>query len=1022
MAGNVATTPTPDNEPVTPQGFLDWLEDFGKSVGKAFESAGEDIWASVKDLGEIALDEAKVFYYQSGLAELLQNMSEADAEKLQQQYADALSGDFKSYKNDVSDLVSNVVKIIQAPGKLAVGSVLAGIGDILNDPSLAQDYDSMLDEVADAVGTAIGTGMAVTARLSTTQIMLMTSIIVGISVAPATGFGPDWSSLANDIVSSILDSVTISVNGAKDIIADVIKSVGYLIKLITDSIIDTGAAVEAVFDAAIYNENIAQAYLNAQTDLSTHQNFISQLVTVGLMVAVTVGIALLTGGVGIGFAISLGATLAFGGLMAVSGYQQDEEIGEIEKDITSYLNNFKIWAANQVVVVQAMQNAMVDEVSKQLNASLINAQIGLGFWENFFNDSVARYKAQASYQLGAYQAGLFQANQCLGTPKLDTIKNNPPTADVGSTFGFSTGWLNLNPSQGFVAYEPSRKHFVQEVAEMPASFPTTDPKTGQQTVIPLFWFLQNVSKDITQSPTSQIVFEIRLKPIYLINQFYVGIGIGGIPLDMNALLTSQQSAIDRYHLAKMIVIKKEASDAPVSVGVYEHETQLSNATNSWLSNTSAPSFNPGAWYHIRGTLNGANLQMQVWQEGSPTPAASTVSVTPLPTTTTSLDGQTQIPVTGVPLSVIFSGASMEFDIITPSQKGLINIVCDTHNNCLYPSSTNANYKGFGPLQTEAQRETAEEALYQKISIPTFGIFTDLNANYAAPASQFELIKGHYIYSTAKTGMPQDYVAFATYSGHLPVDKIGGSMADPTPPNAVISLVTGNVFDSTGKVLGQQSGAWGAYQAQNTKVNSLISSQVAAAISTAQQNYIKSSLTPYKFGSITLQPASTEDFANGYYVYTATLPGQTVADYFVLAAVPSNPVTMPFNLLPTKIDTKNYEVGMVSLSTIALYKASSCTATSCKPVTCLASGPYKPFIQQLSPSLQKQIAADKVPSCLTQTQQSQTQSVTPETTITNPSTVTTTQGQQTTNETIPQIGNGSSSLADQQQSAAQGNNW
>lgn len=1043
-----AKTSQSDNETVTPQSFgnfVDWVKGFGKSIGQDIVSAGKAVWATAKDVVDIAVNEAEVLYYQTGLATLIQGMPSAQAQQLEAGYQAALNSDFTSFQTDVTSLVTNVVKIAEAPGEAVVGSVLAGIGAILNDPSLTSDYDKMLETVADALGTAIGGIAAIGARLNVDSIMLLTNAIVSITTGPDDWLN-DWKDVAADLVSSILESVSIAVNAVKDVISDVIQSIGYMIKLITDSIIDVGAACEAVYDAAKHANlsQIGSYYQQAQTSLDTHRNFISQLVTVTLLVAATAVVTVATGGSATALVVGIGLNLAFGTFMCESGWQQDQSVESIEDDITQYLSNFTIWANNQVVIVQAMQNSMVEEISEGLNAEITNAEIGLGFYENFLNNIVNQTKSQYGYQLGTFQTQLLAPD-----PGWKTSGFNLIPADVGTVFGYSTGWLSLNPSLGFVAYEPSRKHFAQEIAQLPATFTTTDPTTNEQTQVPAFWFLQSVSQDSTQSPTSQVIFEIRIRPIYLLNSFYVGIGIGGIPLDPTELATTQQANIDRYHLAKMIVIKKETSSSPITVGVYEHETAIATATDGWLSSTAAPTFNLGAWYHIRGTLNGGTLQVQVWPETAKTPPSPTsLNVTPLPTTAFAPDGVTQIPVNAVPLSVITSGASVEFDIVTPSQTKNIAPQCTSSGgstSCSYPSRGNANYSAApGPAQTEAEREASINATYKQLTNPEFGSFTDL-----APASLYEIIKGHYIYTTAKTNSETDYMVFASLDATKSPVSVSAIGSAPTKLSSdqtcLVSLVTGKIYDNTLAVKGSQSGVWAAFQSQNEKVSSLIATSLSSAITTAQKAFVASIIKPYPFGPLTLTPASSDDFANGNYVYTTTIAGKT--DYVILANLSSAPepsttftgYVTTTNITPTQLQSDN--AAIISLVTMSVYSDKTCTSeTSCTPILCLptstlgqkkspsqlpgaASSYFKvPLSQQVLSDIQE--AAKTATSCAQQKQPPPTQQQTPTSGSqqTDPGSIAPNTGQQTQPTDVPTTTVPQNPVSVQQQEAASGGGW
>lgn len=885
-----------DNEKVSPQGFVDWVEHVGGNISKDFSHATDALFATAKDISNIAVDEGKVIYYQSGLATIIQNMPPSQAAQMAATYKAAVDHDFKNFGTDVNHLVTNVIKLGQLGGG-PLDIILQGVGAVLNDPSLSQDYEKMLDTVASAIGTLVG-GSAeligdVAFKLTTDAVVTLADAIVVVATAGTEGtsaFVNDWTFIGRDIVSSMLETIVVGGAILKDVIKDLIQAVGYLIKLMTDAIIDVGAALVAVLNpiAWIQAGGIANYYKQVQAEFDTHKMLISQIVTVGLLLGVTIA----TGGAGVWLAVGVGATLAFGAFMIVSGAQEDEEIGEGKKAVTEYLENFTIWTRNQEIIGEYMQSALVDQVKEELNAEISNRKIGLGFYENFYNQLFALFDQQQSYALGGYQAQLLQTND-----------SGAQVGDVGALYGSITNWLNLNPSQGLVLYEPARGHFSQEIAQLPATFTNAAGQQEQK-----FWFLQSLTKDFAYNGEVPIVFEVRLRPLYLLDSFYVGIGIGGTALNQQEVLTEHKGTVDRYNQSKMVVFKKDNQQGSATLGVYQHSTS-SGAADGWLAqNLTTPALvndlQTGVWYRMRATLAGNNLQVQVWREGDTVPSPVSVAVAPL--------NQAAL----VPLSVVYSGAAIEFDVTTPDQSSQIKQI-----PALYALPSNA-----GPAQTEAQREQAKAVLFAQLAQPVVGTFAQLKA-----ADTFELIKGHYIYTTAQTAIEQDtggavkndWVILANGSnatGVYAVTNIGLSpqlAASGALPNVVISLITGKVFDENKNVVLYQN-VWPAYVKQNELQGSYINTALSKAIEQARAAYAQASKGPYRFGNSMLIAASIKDLLTDHYVYKVVRNG--VTDYVILAAIgPDNLVArygMPYQASDSSV------TALISLVTLQVYQATS----------------------------------------------------------------------------------------------------
>lgn len=995
QANNLTAPPSAgafDNERVMPQGFVDWVEHIGSRIVDDLKDAGKSIYATAKDVINVVKDEGAVLYYQSGLATLIQHIPPSQALHMAEAYKSAVDGDFKNFSSDVKDLVTNVVKAGQAIGSGPLDLVLQGVGEILNDPSLAQDYEHMLDSVADALGTLIGGTVGligdVATKLTTDAVSLLTSTIIVVATGGTQGTGAfvnNWKIIGRDIVASILETIVVGMGIIKDVIKDLIQAVGYLIKLLTDAIIDVGSAIAAVLNPVDWVQagGISNFYNEVRSELDTHRRLISEIVTVGLLIGVTIA----TGGTGVWLAVGLGATLAFGSLMIMSGEQQDEEVADVDKEINDYLENFTIWTQNQEVIGQTMQSALIKEVKEELDAEIGNRKIGLGFYQNFYNQLLQLFVQQQEYALGGYEGQLLQTNA-----------QGAYVGDVGVLYGYKTGLVNLNPSQGILLYEPARGHFAQEVAQLPATFTGSQGNPQER-----FWFLQSISQDVPYAPNKPLVFEVRLRPIYLLGSFYVGIGLGGLPLDVARILKEHRAPLDRYNHAKMIVFKNAQGQS--AVGVYQHEvsTGANAQSDGWVGqNIQAPPLVEGVWYRMRGTLSGSTLGVQVWREGDPEPAATSVSVTALPAS----DDQAQ-PLTRVPLSVIYSGASIEFDIVTPSM-----------TNSIQPIPAVLNQAVPKPSGTQAQREAGNQALYKELLKPSFGSFKDLEAAHA-----FEILKGHYVYTTAQTGMPQgkDWVLLANEVTDKDgkVHLIMGLSPVNTTFSALVSVVTGTIFNEEGTVLGYKGDVWPTYVAQNALQGSFIQSSLSQAIENARQAYAKTSMGPFAFGSFKLTGTSVDDIFAAHYIYSVEQKGYT--DYVILATLKQDGSVLSYGIpfLGTHPDA------LISLVSYNVYGPSSTQALQTVNRDIMSayqsqSGPLpEPLLAKIAAS-QKLFAQLGQASSPTQSSSSASSS----SSSTSSSSISTTGGQVQQQASVPNLAQPTQGSIAQQQSAASqaGSSW
>ncbi len=875
---------------VVQQATLNWVKATGSDVWRKIQQTGEALYASAQDVAEITKDETLTLYYSSGLAQRIQSLPPQTAQQLAQAYQDAARADFSSFQAAIKTIITNAV-ILTPYGYGGLYLVMQAIGtNILHDPKLSTDvnmlWSSLIDTVADVIAAPFEIGGLVfqnECRLSIQAISLISNVVLGLS-GPQT-LGPGFRQLGLSILSSVLSEITFIGAKAAEAITSLIQTCGYLIKLLTDLVIDIGAGVEASIDYVAYKLggsglNFATYYAQAQTQIGTHRRLIAQVITTGLIVGLTVA----TGGTGVELIPGLVLALGFGSLMITSGAQEDIQVEQLKQETHEYVQNFRVWTQNKEAITTYQQTAISTELNKKFEAELSNRERMLGFYENFLNSTFNGLLSQKSSLLGSYQAALLTpqpyAQQPVGAVQPVTMT----PGDIGSLYGYRTGWLNLNPSQGFAIYAPSRQKISQEIAVSPASVTVPGGQASR------FWFLQNSTKDLDQNIDQPLSVELRFKPIYLLQSFYAGLYLGGNPLNQAALMTTRQADPDRAHLAKMIVFKKESATLPVSLGIYEHESDTYQATQGWIPNNfTVPPFNIGTWYHIRATLNARNLTVQVWREGDPLPPPVTLSITPTSQKT---------------MGIIFTGASLEGEILTPNDQKTYQVIDN-----VYPP-----YQGA----LEVNREKTAQATFSSMQHPEFGSFspTALDTN--------ELLKENYIYTTRATPLaqqmagklPQDYVIFGNVNQTTPptVTDLGASPS--ASPTGLISLISGDVFDASGTQLPLHLGnVWNIYK----NARPTISTANIHQINTAQTTHAQALLGPYKFDSFTLSATGIEDIQQGNFIYTTTTSA-VPKDYVLMA--PLNPDNTIARSPGTGVPYNPSITGMVSLVSGLLYSKAS----------------------------------------------------------------------------------------------------
>lgn len=847
-AAALVLQPSKTNPQVVVQSFADWLSQRGTDVWNIIKSTGEAIYATAKDVDAIIDDETKTIYYSSGLASLLQQVPPDQAQQLAKAAQAAASGDFASFRKDTKNLLEGVVKLGTYPGDFAIEAVLTGIGHLLNDPALAKDFQgywsALIDTAAEVLATPIQMGsIAVEAglKLSTDGIHMISQVVVDVFTGQNVGSDivQGFKQLAYDVVGGVLAGVTFTIGKLKEELADIMKACGYLVKLLTDLVIDIGADITAI-GKYLYLQTVdpgsvdlGDLYKQQQAALGEHRRFIAQIVTATLIIIGSAAFTVATGGTGLPLVLALvggGAFNAgFGVFMGMTGYQADQEVALLKQEQHDYVETFSVWTRNKEAIIQAQQEATINELDKKFSAEITNQERSLGFLQNFLNNKFKGVAEQESVVLGSYQAALL-------TPDPTT---KAVFADIGSTYGYHTGLLDLNPSQGFAIFSPARQKASQEIAEFPRAFVTQGDTTQS------FWYKQRVIKDLAQSPDQELVVDLRVQALYVVSSFYLGVSLGGKPLDKNKILQEQTADIAQDHLCKMMVFKRTQAQGQVTFGIYEHEGL------GWITNSmNSPAFDVGIWYRIKATLAGTTLRVKVWKEGDREPDWSTFAVS-------ATNQQT--------IGVVFSGASIEWEMITPSQK-----------TDLQPLP--ALYKPYqGPI--EKDREEKALATLNDLKIRRFGTIALQTADF------IELLKNNYIYTTTMTNLAKDtnnaltkdYLIFGTSDSAQPTKIITAGLAPTASPTSLISLVSGNIVDQSGQTQGMWPEAWTSYQATHR-----INDNLVRTIMSERELYAEKLAGPYTFGLFTLTATSAADIAAGQYIYT-TKEG----DYVLMANLDAN---------------------------------------------------------------------------------------------------------------------------------------
>lgn len=910
-----ATNPSPEATSVSSANIFDDIADWGKDVITTVGKWGKNMYGDLFTANGIFASVGKVIYYGTGAAMAIQGASWGDCkDKLE-----SVKDDLKSSLHDLSSTCGSIIAKAATYYAAAITFPYAISGEIVGifDKDFGQDMRGMYVSIGDAVGSYFGH----LTELAGTGIVVLSSE----GLAFFSGFfyqaykgnlGDTFAIFGQDLVNGILQGVVIAVDLLKsewDIIG---KAIGYLVKTITDLVIDVVAGVWAIGTGN---------FTEAKAEVAKHKRLIAQGVGCGLFI----GAAIATGGIGgiVGGAF-FAATFAIPSL--VSGVQQDDAAEEARLELNNYFYHFAIWIQNQKKIARAFNTEYEREFKTQLNVALINQKLANGFTENEQFDALESFECSEAYLLGSYQMRHLLTDPSTGIYK----------ADPGNTFLYNTGWYNLNPSQGLVLYEPGRLYevttpnktkeqasvFAQEVAVTPPFIQQRESQEKQARET-LYWFLQSISKNASRSTQN---FEIRFRPLYLLDHFYIGIGMGGIPIDVERIKNTGLADLDQYYHAKMVVLHQDnVTGLSTQVGVYEHESPLSDG---WLKRIpwNENHLQPGTWYRMKMSLpaNSNTLALTVWKESDPQKTISAqVPVTKLEDNSF-VSNQSQCSTKKITTSrpnllqlmIIFSGASIEWMVIDPVDDK------NSYKNALKApagSDSEADRKLFTQTTSTAQINKNEYRTYAKIYEP----FANRQGLDLTLASAYDAIKGYYMYHTNKTiGAFDDFLILGTFDSRGGLKTIGKSptkITDQPSQEALISLVTGKVYRAQSNGLNTSVGFYNAWPAY--KQDSALSQDIINSIENAQKRYFKK---PNKtmFGLFNL--SSEGNAQQGEFIYATQLKlnpnpqdQKLQDDYVVLVTLDSSG-----GIKNWKTDTKTFGLstdnvnatGLVSLTTSLIY--------------------------------------------------------------------------------------------------------
>lgn len=609
--------------------------------------------------------------------------------------------------------------------------------------------------------------------------------------------------------------------------------------------------------------------------------------------------------------VNLAINAVFGTFNIISGLNSDDQNELQEKQQAKNLLNFWKFLNDQKIETIQQQNAYLQEVEMKQQATIGAQALALAFVKNFSFAGVN--KVAQNISKGLAKSFIIP----LLTPNTDDMR----LANIGTTWGIGSNYLNLYPTQGYSTATTGRPNFpfAQEVAQAPQTGNVIETSSSTQTLSgkkkqpSKMWFNQKVvALDKTdengkpKNPQDPLKVVIDLEFIYTINgPFYVGLYLGGRYYDYTSLeyLNKIKKDVSKeniepfdldyaYH-AKMVVLFRTSAKAPIQIGVYENEGK------NWIVQEALPSnmqFNEHHIYHIDTSLNKEALDIVVWVDNDlQNKWTKSVTITELKNQRT--------------YGVISSGAAIQWKQVAPKP------------------TLNVNSQARPPLQrpTEIAREKKSKIKVAQLTQPKFGSMK------LQPLSKQAILFGQYLYSTQDTNLKKtnpkdatDYLVFATNrNGTVSNPGTAPGTLDTKPetdPNALVSVITGKVYNQNGHVVAHTDNLWNAYNQKHGP----FATSLDTYITNAQQSFL-TKLKNITFGSFDLDIISQEALAKSQFVYKCnqTLDlkdskGKAILDYVIMAEVANNKLGNQIGMPPTSSKAQ----GVLSLISGDLYTKTS----------------------------------------------------------------------------------------------------
>jgi hypothetical protein len=662
-----------------------------------------------------------------------------------------------------------------------------------------------------------------------------------------------------------------------------------------------------------------------------------------------------------GEAIGLVMNAGFGLFNIVGGFNQDQNALLKENNQSNALKNlWKFINENKIATAQS-QLTYLDEIQEKQQAEIGNQTLALALYQNLIYAGVDTTKNQIASAL---------APQYIQNLTPDSTTNLLP-ADIGSSWGLVTNYLDLYLSQGFFTSTTGRFNFpyAQEIAQAPlAATQATSTAKSATPILDKLWFNQRATaldlqdeKGVAKQPLDPLTVQMDVQFIYTLDSaFHVGLYLGGnyqnyssrnflarllnttvanvtqqlasfqsyyVSSNFNAdgsfvktppanLINSSVIDLDQAHLSKMFVLYRDLATDALSIGVYEHEGL------GWILQQSLPAslqLDKQHTYQLTAVLSGASLTITLCADNNPVEIVQeTISVTPIANQRT--------------YGVICSGAAIEWNQISPNPQLIVN-------GAARPATKD---------QPEITREKQAKIDLAKELNPKFGLFN------LTSLSKRRILLGQYVYHTTDTDFKKidptaaDFVVFATMQNDAIVDKSLGkhpsNAITPGQTTVLVSLITGTVYDSTGKNIASATDVWKNYEAST---HGPLPTSLGDYI-TKQQAVIATSLSNINFGKFVLDIISPESLSSGQYIYTCTQTinakdstGKPMIDYLVMAEVTNNALGNLVGMSPISSNAQ----GLISLVTGNLYLKNTVLAKGITPkpiASYLASAMLSPY--------------------------------------------------------------------------------